>query len=198
MIDDAIEEMEVVDDAIEEKEVVIKPGDQTMLQIARMLRLASNCFESHGESARSYLRTAEAIIHRTFPSLKFSVEADCSRKVAKGLAPWQIARAAEYIELRLDEKLNVVRMAREVRLSCSHFSRAFKISFGMSPRRFVTEQRINRAKARLSSSPEPLSHIALTCGFCDQAHFNRCFRRYVGISPGAWRRLNHKEASNTQ
>jgi AraC family transcriptional regulator len=34
----------------------------------------------------------------------------------------------------------------------------------------------------------PLSDIALEAGFVDQASFNRTFRRFLGISPGRWRR----------
>jgi AraC family transcriptional regulator len=34
----------------------------------------------------------------------------------------------------------------------------------------------------------PLAQIAVDCGLADQAHFNRSFRRFVGQSPGAWRR----------
>jgi AraC-like DNA-binding protein len=34
----------------------------------------------------------------------------------------------------------------------------------------------------------PLADVAITCGFADQSHFTRMFTRFVGVSPGAWRR----------
>jgi AraC family transcriptional regulator len=185
------------DDIVAEMGGTMNPGLSAMLQIAKLLQLALNCLESHGDVARSYLRDAEVIIHRKLRSLNPSIRTESSQEVARGLAPWQIAKATEYIESRLEEKLILVRMAHEVQLSYSHFSRAFKTSLGISPRRFVTARRIDRAKARMISSLEPLSYIALECGFCDQAHFSRSFRRHVGIPPREWRRLNHKEASES-
>lgn len=41
------------------------------------------------------------------------------------------------------------------------------------------------------------SMIALNCGFADQSHLNRSFRRVIGVSPGRWRRINVKMASKT-
>jgi transcriptional regulator GlxA family with amidase domain len=37
-------------------------------------------------------------------------------------------------------------------------------------------------------TPLPLAQIAIECGWADQAHLNKSFRRFVGESPGAWRR----------
>jgi AraC-like DNA-binding protein len=81
-------------------------------------------------------------------------------------------------------------LANVVALSRSHFSRAFKRSLGFSPMEYVVVRRVERAKAMISGTREPLAEVALTCGFADQAHFNRRFRDIVGVSPGRWRRSN--------
>jgi AraC family transcriptional regulator len=83
-------------------------------------------------------------------------------------------------------------------VSCSkgHFSRAFKRSLGLSPTAYVAIRRVERAKALMSSTREHLSEIALACGFTDQSHFTRWFRRIVGVSPGQWRR-NHADLGST-
>jgi hypothetical protein len=39
-------------------------------------------------------------------------------------------------------------------------------------------------------SREPLSQIAVACGFADQAHLARLFRREMGSAPSQWRRVN--------
>jgi AraC-like DNA-binding protein len=67
---------------------------------------------------------------------------------------------------------------------------------GLSPTAYVAIRRVERAKALMSSTREHLSEIALVCGFADQPHFSRSFRRIVGISPGRWRR-NHADLGST-
>lgn len=105
-----------------------------------------------------------------------------------GLAQWQVVRLAHFIEAHLDETLPLHRLAAEVRLSRGHFARAFKRSFGRTPHAYLTERRIDRAKAMMQRTTTPLSAIALACGLSDQPHLSRLFRRLTGETPLAWRR----------
>jgi AraC family transcriptional regulator len=105
-----------------------------------------------------------------------------------GLAPWQKRRAAEMIRQRLDGNIRLSQLARECGLSVSHFTRAFRKSFGVSPYRWLLERRIDYAKALLLTSDLPIANIALQSGFSDQAAFTRAFGRIVGDSPGRWKR----------
>jgi AraC-like DNA-binding protein len=50
-------------------------------------------------------------------------------------------------------------------------------------------QRIEEAKRLMLECEESLSWIALSCGFADQSHFCRSFRRAEGDNPDFWRRL---------
>jgi AraC-like DNA-binding protein len=109
-----------------------------------------------------------------------------------GLAPWQMRKVAAYVERHLGNALRVSDMALQVRLSPSHFSRAFRQSFGMAPYMHVMIARLERSRHLMLSTPQPLSHIALECGFCDQAHLSRVFNRFMGISPDAWRRRHRR------
>jgi AraC family transcriptional regulator len=105
-----------------------------------------------------------------------------------GLATWQTRRALAYIEATLGSKLAIGDIADLVALSEGHFRRAFKHSLGSSPMTYVAMRRVERAKVLMASTREGLTDIALACGFADQSHFNRSFRRIVGMSPGLWRR----------
>jgi AraC family transcriptional regulator len=105
-----------------------------------------------------------------------------------GLSPWQGRRAAEMIMGRLDENIRLSDIAHECGLSVSHFTRAFRKSFGIPPYRWLLERRIERAKALLASGDLPIVDIAIRCGFSDQTAFTRAFGRIVGDSPGRWRR----------
>jgi AraC family transcriptional regulator len=58
---------------------------------------------------------------------------------------------------------------------------------------YLAERRVERAKLMMTFTREGLTDIALACGFADQSHFNRYFRRIVGMSPGIWRRMYQQE-----
>jgi AraC-like DNA-binding protein len=47
---------------------------------------------------------------------------------------------------------------------------------------------VERAKRMIRSTREPLCQVAVACGFADQAHLCRSFRRWVGVSPAMWRK----------
>ncbi|WP_370649792.1 helix-turn-helix domain-containing protein [Neorhizobium galegae] len=74
-------------------------------------------------------------------------------------------------------------------LSVSHFSRAFKISFGDTPYNYILWRRIELAQRMIAQTDEPLSQVALACGFADQAHLCNVFRKFLGCTPMEWRRL---------
>ncbi len=105
-----------------------------------------------------------------------------------GLAAWQVRRAKALLGGDLSTKVSLETLARECRLSTSHFCRAFRKSFGASPHAWLTHRRIEAAQSMLSDGRRALVEVALACGFADQPHFTRVFTRSVGASPGAWRR----------
>jgi transcriptional regulator GlxA family with amidase domain len=97
-----------------------------------------------------------------------------------GRAPWQSRRLVLHIDSSLDGAMSLADLSRLVRLSSSHFSRAFKHCFGQSPHRYILRRRVQRATHYMLTTHEPLCQIAVACGFADQAHFSRIFRRVTG------------------
>lgn len=104
------------------------------------------------------------------------------------LAPWQCKRALAHIDQNLASTIRIRDLAGLAKLSSSYFSRAFKSTFGKTPQQFVLDRRVARAQHAMLTSEEPLCEIALACGFADQAHLSRVFRRLVGAPPHRWRR----------
>jgi AraC-like DNA-binding protein len=105
-----------------------------------------------------------------------------------GLAAWQVRRAKEILSANLDGSIPLKEVARECRLSVSHFSRAFRRTMGAAPHSWLLTHRIEVAKEKLRDRRLSLLDVALACGFADQSHLTRVFTRIVGMSPGAWRR----------
>jgi AraC family transcriptional regulator len=111
------------------------------------------------------------------------------QKSRGGMAPRKLRKAIEFINENLDneESLTLTTVAKEVQMSYSHFSRAFKQSMGISPNTYMTEQRIERAKKLLSETNLRIADIALRTGFASQSHFTSTFRRLVWTTPKAFR-----------
>jgi AraC family transcriptional regulator len=107
-----------------------------------------------------------------------------------GLAPWQLRRVTQMIDSRIAETIRVGDLAASVCLCPSYFCRAFRQSAGETPHAYVVRRRIAFAMNSMLSTPKTLSEIAIDCGFADQPHLTRMFRRIVGMSPAAWRRMN--------
>jgi AraC-like DNA-binding protein len=109
-----------------------------------------------------------------------------------GLAPWQERRAKEMLLAELSGNVSLPDLARACRLSCSHFSQAFRQTVGCPPHQWLLSQRIERSKQLILNSDQPLSQIALAAGFADQSHFTRVFSRIVKTSPAAWARAQDR------
>jgi AraC family transcriptional regulator len=112
------------------------------------------------------------------------------RNACGGLASWQLQRARDFINANLANDPSISQVANECGLSTSYFVRAFKQATGVPPYRWLTKQRVERAKELLRDPSRELADIAQLCGFVDQSHFTRVFSRSEGYSPGRWRRLH--------
>jgi AraC-like DNA-binding protein len=153
--------------------------------------------ESDRDAALRCLSDASALLRSDSPHLDTSAPPASDTLRPGSLALWQTKRTRAYIEGNLGSKIAISDLADVVAFSKSHFSRAFKRSLGLSPMAYVTARRVERAKLMMTSSREQLTQIALACGFADQPHLNRSFRRLVGVSPGLWRRNNVEMGGTT-
>jgi len=101
----------------------------------------------------------------------------------------RLRRVLDYIEQHLDEEITVSALADLANLSPFHFTRMFTASLGVPPFRYVSRRRLEQAMSLLADDTLPLVEIAHRSRFSSQASFNRAFRRAVGMTPGAYRRL---------
>jgi AraC family transcriptional regulator len=147
---------------------------------------ATAAFDSDRDSANACIQSAAELLQ--ISGNRKGHRRHASAALRGGLAPWQTKRVADYIDANINSNFRVVDLAAVVRLSATHFFRSFRKSFGETPRAYVTRQRMRRAQIMMLRSREPLAQIALECGMCDQAHFNRVFRKVIGINPSVWRR----------
>jgi|Deesub1362B_J571_1020462.scaffolds.fasta_scaffold00175_35 YesN/AraC family two-component response regulator len=104
-----------------------------------------------------------------------------------------ISKAIKYIELNLSEDLSLSVLSRIANLSKYHFCRLFKKKTGLTPMKFVSKKRIERAKELLQREDITISTIAFEVGFNDIGHFVKKFKAYTGLTPTSYRKLFQKD-----
>jgi AraC family transcriptional regulator len=99
-----------------------------------------------------------------------------------------LRRVQLFVEANLGRTIHLADLARRAGLSLHHFARAFKMSAGMTPRAFVEERRIERARQLITESDRSLADIAVECGFGTQSRLTTTFKRRTGFTPAEYRR----------
>ena len=160
--------------------IVVPSHAQIHAEAARVLDDVRSTMARNPERARVAALRLVALLTQTADA-----EPACTRG---GLAPWQQRKVERFMRDNLESSIHLRDLAQEVSLSVSHFSRAFKASFGDTPHLYMSRLRIQRAQELMLATREPLSQIALVCGFADQSHLSKLFRRELNESPTAWRR----------
>jgi len=153
--------------------------------IPSLIGAAVATFDADRDTSRRYLQRALALldIRRGAPGVESARGSNRG-----GLLVWQLNGVVDYIETHLSEKITAADLADLVNLSKGQLSKAFKISVGVPPFRYIVRRRLELACTMMRTTREPLSQVAVACGLCDQAHFSRLFRNEIGMSPSAWRR----------
>jgi AraC family transcriptional regulator len=104
-----------------------------------------------------------------------------------GLSRAQCGLLVQYVDENLDRNISLADLAGVVQLSVYHFLRKFRAEFGCPPHAYVMQRRIEQAKRQLARRDIPLKVVAADCGFSDQSHMTRLFRRLLGTTPAEYR-----------
>ncbi|MCQ2742314.1 MAG: AraC family transcriptional regulator [Bacilli bacterium] len=97
--------------------------------------------------------------------------------------PPLIKKAAEYIDTKLMEPINVAEIAKEMNISQPSLINSFKKYYKKTPYDYQLSKRLNNAYAYIKTSNKPLSEIADICGFYDAFSLSKAFKKKYGVSP---------------
>jgi AraC-like DNA-binding protein len=162
---------------------VLQPELKTSL--AQLLEFARREIDGNREGAKAFIERASSLLKVEIDRSSTSRSDDA--KPGK-LAAWQVHRLKAYIDNHLDQTVHIQDLAEVVHRCPAYFCRAFKRTFGETPHAYIVGRRLDRARMLMLTTDTALSEIALICGFADQAHLCKIFRRTDNQSPAVWRR----------
>src|SRR3712207_1934598 len=104
-----------------------------------------------------------------------------------------LLRGRDLIDRAYAAPLDVRALARSAHVSEAYFSRSFRAAFGETPHQYLLRRRMERAKALLRAGELSVTEVCLAVGFTSLGSFSNAFRRYVGVSPTAYRERRHPD-----
>ncbi len=104
-----------------------------------------------------------------------------------------VENARRLLEENLSLPLGIVDVARAVGLQPSQLARLFRLATGQSPAEYRMRLRVEAAAGELQHSSMSISRIASLFSFSNNRHFAGTFRKYMHMTPSAWRQMARGE-----
>ena len=172
-------------------ELASSSGEQLRAVFARVVTLLMSATHELDHSQEA----ARTSIHRAASLLQAQMRYASAERQDQALLAWQMRRVESHIDEHIEQQIRVADLSGIVDLSEAHFSRAFRLAYGEPPHAYIVRRRVELAAQLMLAGCEPLSEIALKCGFHDQAHLSKQFRQMTGETPAAWRRLRRRQGN---
>jgi AraC family transcriptional regulator len=157
---------------------VLESRDELLLQLANTLldELQRGC-----EADKLY---AGILAHAIVANLiRNFVSSGIREDRAYGPPSSALSKAVDYIHEHLGQRITLMDIALNARMSPSTLHVRFKKAMGKPLHKYVMEQRVRRVKELLATTKLPISEIADRVGFADQSHLTRVLYRHTGLTP---------------
>lgn len=99
----------------------------------------------------------------------------------------RIYEIKQYIDQNYHDDLSLEYLGRLFHLSPYYLSHIFKEAFEIPPMQYLYRRRIGEAQSLLTTTPDTITEVAGRVGFGDSNYFTVQFRKYVGMTPSAYR-----------
>ncbi len=113
---------------------------------------------------------------------RYAIKPTTKNHYRGGLTKAIIAKVTEYIDAHIEKQITIEDLAHLANMSPFHFTRMYKTSTGLNPHQTVICMRIKKASQMLLENNTQLD-TSIACGFANQSHFSRAFRKHYGITP---------------
>ena len=176
--------VEFPDLTIVSDELYVFDGDRiTCAGGTSVVHLASQLVERHVGTGRSRKGLRVMLEERVRPARSPQPPAPIPGLGA--VTDRRVRRAMLLIERGLDRSTPLAGVATAVGTTPRQLSRLFAVHAGSSPAAFRESLRLDRARAAVRETGDPMTRIAAELGFADAGHFSRRYRHRHGLSPSA-------------
>jgi len=163
--------------------------------LAEVMRAHAKLQRGESLGASFYAAALELVRARTnvaasvarLPSLRAATREELARRLGV---------ATSYLHANCERGVTVAEAAREACLSPFHFHRLFTRFHGVTPHRYLNHLRLERARAMLRASDRSVIDVATDCGFESLGSFTTLYRRTFGITPGAAKKQESRNAAH--
>jgi AraC-like DNA-binding protein/mannose-6-phosphate isomerase-like protein (cupin superfamily) len=165
-----------------ERIAILSPVVQNPVVAALLHRLGAHASSNDGS-------TIDALLTRLLQSLLAPASSVTPTVAQPALTTPHFVRAArDIIEACYADssRTSLGALSRSTGVTPFHLVREFTASTGLSPHRYLVQTRVRRASDLLATGM-PVSLVAASTGFADQSHLTTQFKRYVGMTPAAYR-----------
>jgi AraC-like DNA-binding protein len=94
-----------------------------------------------------------------------------------------LSNVVEYMENNYSQEISNEMLAKKCNISTEHFRKQFAKIYGISPKQYIINVRINMAKQMLLAGNLKINEVAENCGFSNPYHFCRLFKSKTGFTP---------------
>ena len=105
-------------------------------------------------------------------------------------------KAVEFIEKNLDQPIDIKDVALHCCVSTRHLYRIFKMSIGVSVKRYMRDRRLTEASKRCINTDDKINDIAFYFQFESNSNFSRAFAKKFNMSPKKFRTLRREGLSD--
>jgi len=136
-------------------------------------------YERHGPMlSQAVLNMCLHFVHRSDADSQQS-----SKSAALGIRNEKLIQIITMFDDLLDQQIDLDELAYKVGISRRQLERLFVRHIGKTPKRYLVDLRLQRARALMAETDLPVSEVAAACGFETVSHFSKRFREQFGMSP---------------
>lgn len=179
-----------------EEELQIRYIHKVMLQAEMMLNDTYGMTEKLQKQFRNYYSNMESLTAAQAVDVSYRILGEAIEEREKYAESGENKCAKEYMTVALsyisehlqDEELSIVHVATQIYLNPVYFGRVFKNTFHMTFKKYLLQQRMEKAKRLIQDGCESIGTVCEQVGISNASYFSHLFKEYTGKLPSEYKK----------